>query len=80
MAKLQHLHVVQPMLNFCHCSKGNSYSFSVLTRKSVWRAAGLEDVCERLCGGDNLIMYGAETLFMDDMRENFEITCVVTDG
>lgn len=39
-----------------------------------------KEVREHLCGGDNLIAYGVETLFMDDMRENFEITCVLTDG
>lgn len=37
-----------------------------------------EDVSEHLCGGDNHIWVG--TMLEDDMKENFEITCVLTDG
>lgn len=37
-----------------------------------------EDASEHLCGGDNHIRVG--TLLQGDTRENFKITCVLTDG
>lgn len=79
LAKLQHLHVIWPMLNFCHRSKGNWCSFLMLPRKSVWRVAGLERFVN-ICVVGIIESRMGWRLFMGDMRKNSEITCVLTDG
>lgn len=66
------------------CSLGSTFAsvlredHTVLSSHQEICMESWEDESEHLCGGDNHIWVG--TLLQDDMRENFEITCVLTDG